>query len=75
MHVFIDVARRGRSWVEAHDRCTGDKGANLVEYALLLAFIAVICIAAVTFVGTATCDNADDARLSAFGTGGGSSCP
>jgi Flp pilus assembly pilin Flp len=75
MHVFIDVARRGRSWVAARDRCVGDQGANLVEYAMLLAFIAVICIVAVTFLGTATCDNADDARLSAFGAAGGSNCP
>jgi hypothetical protein len=75
MHVLFDVVRRGRSWFSARNRCVGDQGANLVEYALLVAFIAVICIAAVAFVGTATCDNADDARMSAFGTGGGTNCP
>jgi pilus assembly protein Flp/PilA len=29
-----------------------EKGASLVEYALLVALIAVVCIAAVTFIGT-----------------------
>jgi len=32
-------------------RCKTDRGASLVEYALLVALIAVVCIAAVTFVG------------------------
>ena len=29
-----------------------EKGASLVEYALLVALIAVVCIVAVTFLGT-----------------------
>lgn len=29
-----------------------DKGAALAEYAILLAFIAIVCIVAVTFLGT-----------------------
>jgi pilus assembly protein Flp/PilA len=29
-----------------------ERGASLVEYALLVALIAVVCIAAVTFLGT-----------------------
>jgi Flp pilus assembly pilin Flp len=29
----------------------GERGASLVEYALLLALIAVVCIAAVSFLG------------------------
>ncbi len=33
------------------ERCTGDAGASLVEYALLLALIVVVCIGAVTFLG------------------------
>lgn len=75
MHVFIRVARRGRSWFAARGRCQGDQGANLVEYALLVAFIAIVCIAAVTFVGTSTCDNIDQSVLSVMGTGGGTNCP
>ena len=30
----------------------GERGASLVEYALLVALIAVVCIVAVTFIGT-----------------------
>jgi pilus assembly protein Flp/PilA len=30
-----------------------ERGASLVEYALLVALIAVVCIVAITFVGTA----------------------
>ena len=33
-----------------------ERGASLVEYALLVALIAVVCIAAVTFLGTRTSD-------------------
>ena len=31
-----------------------EEGATMVEYALMLALIAIVCIAAVTAVGTAT---------------------
>ncbi len=34
-------------------RCKTDRGASLVEYALLVALIAVVCILAVTFLGKA----------------------
>jgi pilus assembly protein Flp/PilA len=34
-------------------RCESDRGASLVEYALLVALIAVVCIAAVTLLGQA----------------------
>ncbi len=33
-------------------RLEGDEGATLVEYALLLALITVVCIGAVSFFGT-----------------------
>jgi pilus assembly protein Flp/PilA len=36
---------------EPTSRCTGDAGASLVEYALLLALIVVVCIGAVTYLG------------------------
>jgi Flp pilus assembly pilin Flp len=38
-------------------RLRGDSGASLVEYALLLALIAVVCIAAVSFLGGALDDS------------------
>jgi pilus assembly protein Flp/PilA len=40
-----------------------DRGASLVEYALLLALIAVVCIAAVTFLGKSASN-----QYSRFGT-------
>jgi pilus assembly protein Flp/PilA len=30
----------------------GDEGATMVEYALMIAFIALVCVAAVTALGT-----------------------
>ena len=37
------------AWLQA--RCRTDRGASLVEYALLVALIAVVCIIAVTLLG------------------------
>ena len=38
-----------KAWMVA--RCRTDRGASLVEYALLVALIAVVCILAVTLLG------------------------
>jgi len=43
-----------KTWIQA--RCKTDRGASLVEYALLIALIAIACIVAVTFFGDATGD-------------------
>lgn len=76
MNVLVDVIRRGHSWVQSRSRCVGDEGANLVEYALLVALIALVCIAAVTFVGGSTCDNIDDSVLNqALDPAAGNNCP
>ena len=48
-----------RAWARAGD----DEGASLVEYALLVALIAVVCILAITFLGR----NASD-KLSEVGS-------
>ena len=37
------------TWIRAHAK--DEQGASLVEYALLVALIAVVCIAAVTTLG------------------------
>lgn len=37
------------AWMQA--KCKTDRGASLVEYALLVALIAVVCILAITFLG------------------------
>jgi pilus assembly protein Flp/PilA len=38
-----------QSWLTA--RADEDRGASLVEYALLVALIAIVCIAAITLLG------------------------
>jgi pilus assembly protein Flp/PilA len=38
------------AWLKAHAKT--ERGASLVEYALLVALIAVVCIAAVTTLGS-----------------------
>jgi pilus assembly protein Flp/PilA len=48
----VDVFRRVYIWFVARYR-GDDRGASLVEYALLVALIAVVCIVAVQFVGSA----------------------
>lgn len=42
-----------KTWLQAHVK--SERGASLVEYALLVALIAVVCILAVTTLG----ENAD----------------
>ncbi len=42
-------------WLKAH--ADSERGASLVEYALLVALIAVVCIAAVSTLGSAANDN------------------
>ena len=45
-----------KAWIQAHIAKT-DRGASLVEYALLVALIAVACIVAITFLGDEATDN------------------
>jgi pilus assembly protein Flp/PilA len=45
------------AWVSAH--FSDDDGASLVEYALLVALIAVVCIVAITFLGTSASSKFD----------------
>jgi pilus assembly protein Flp/PilA len=39
-------------WVDLKERLSEDRGATAVEYALMVALIAVVIILAVTFIGT-----------------------
>jgi pilus assembly protein Flp/PilA len=50
------------SWLRARFGDT-DRGASLVEYALLVALIAVVCIAAITLLG-----NNADSKFSEVGS-------
>jgi pilus assembly protein Flp/PilA len=43
-----------QSWLDA--RLSDDRGASLVEYALLVALIAVVCIAAISLLGGSAAD-------------------
>ncbi len=43
------------AWLKAYAKT--DRGASLVEYALLVALIAVVCIGAITFLGNEAADN------------------
>ncbi len=40
------------AWAQARFNIEDDRGASLVEYALLVALIAVVCIAAVSLLGS-----------------------
>lgn len=53
-------------WIRSRAGQT-ERGASLVEYALLLALIAVVCIVAVTTLGSGLRDNYDDSNTSIFG--------
>ena len=50
-----------RTWLTAH--IGNERGAALVEYALLVALIAVVCIGAITFLG-----NSADTKFSNVGS-------
>lgn len=52
-----------RMWIQVRARHEDDRGASLVEYALLIALIAVVCIGAITFIGKAS-----SSKYSHFGT-------
>jgi len=45
-------------WIQA--RCKTERGASLVEYALLVALIAVVCIVAISILGGEAADKFSD---------------
>jgi pilus assembly protein Flp/PilA len=49
-----------RAWLEIHLH-VDERGSSLVEYALLVALLAVVCIAAISFVGTSASTNFSNA--------------
>lgn len=56
------------------ERMRSERGAGLVEYALLVALIAVVCIAAVSFVGTSGSGKFDGAGSAITGDDGFEPC-
>lgn len=57
-----------KTWLQAHTK--DERGASLVEYALLVALIAVVCIAAVSALGSSASDTFDSVTDSLPGAGG-----
>ena len=51
-----------RAWTYVQSRILSDKGASLVEYALLLVLIALAAIIAIRALGTSVSDTFDDAQ-------------
>ena len=52
----MDISHHANSAVATSTARRHERGASLVEYALLVALIAVVCIAAVTFLGNSSSD-------------------
>lgn len=52
-----------KTWLQAFfsKNEDGERGASLVEYALLVALIAVVCIGAVVFIGSSSSEKLDSA--------------
>jgi pilus assembly protein Flp/PilA len=62
---MIDAVLMTSSWLAATGRIQrDDRGASLVEYALLLALIALVCIAALTLLGENVATEYNDAGVS-----------
>jgi pilus assembly protein Flp/PilA len=53
------------AWLRSHTK--SERGASLVEYALLVALIAVVCIVAVTFLGRSAEDKFNNVGSSISG--------
>jgi pilus assembly protein Flp/PilA len=54
-------------WIGARLHVDDERGASLVEYALLLSLIAVVCLAAVTFLGSSASSSYSRSTSSMFG--------
>jgi pilus assembly protein Flp/PilA len=60
-------------WADLKERASEEHGATAVEYALMVALIAVVIIAAVTFLGTSASEKFDKVGKAVAGSGGGGS--
>lgn len=52
------------AFVNTRERIRSEQGASLVEYAMLASFIALFCIAAVTYLGGETGGSLDNSQQS-----------
>jgi pilus assembly protein Flp/PilA len=60
-------------WADVKERIQEDRGATAVEYALMVALIAVVIILAVTFIGTSASTKFSQVGSAVSGAGGGGS--
>ncbi len=51
-------------WVKFQNKMKADEGASLVEYALILGFVLIVVLLALTAVGAETNSMVDDPNLS-----------
>lgn len=56
-------------WADLKGRVTEERGATAVEYALMVALIAVVIIAAVTFIGTSAESKFNEVGTAVSGAG------
>jgi pilus assembly protein Flp/PilA len=56
-------------WADLKDRATEERGATAVEYALMVALIAVVIIVAVTFLGKESAKKFDEVGKAVAGSG------
>jgi pilus assembly protein Flp/PilA len=66
------VAGTQLAWWRLRSRLGGERGATAIEYAIMLAFIAAVIVAAVTLLGQNT--QQPFSRVCQDGFGGGSPC-
>ena len=59
---------------ETHQRITGDDGANVVEYAMLVALIIVVCLGALTVFGNSAKAKISCSSSAIVGQTGGVTC-
>ena len=60
------MAQRFFAWRATRRQARGERGATLVEYSLLVAFIAMACVLALGFLGTQTSNGLTGAGSSIF---------
>jgi Flp pilus assembly pilin Flp len=67
---MTDMMRSAGTWLTSVWSSRDDeRGASLVEYALLVALIALVCLVAVQFLGSATGSELEDAGSSVIAAG------
>lgn len=56
---MISILQEVAAWIRLRGAAESDRGASIIEYALLVAFIAVLCVLAVDLLGQETLSGLD----------------